>query len=425
MREQLKQVGVNKHPDHLALAYSAWAPIAADGKVPDSERTEWLERVLTCCRVTNDYKHAFKRWKASFRSPTDRIFELQLVSRLLVGHGNASATDVGLTVHHTWGVPVIPGSSLKGLLGNYVDAVFGPDTVELAPWDQPEDQQERARWQGVLWQAARIRRGPGELYRKIFGAPEADEDDEMLRHNIEAGAVAGQVIFHDALFVPGSADNSPYALDVITVHQKRYYDSNGNNNHWPCDYDDPNPVSFLTVRPGTQMLFALSGPTELTEVVEQLLKDALAEWGIGGKTSSGYGRFGPVKAQSSAHATGTARGAQQLAQAGRGTNAGTGRPASAQDKSRDSRLAVLMEASGQQAPKPPRLDKSIPSLRAGQKIKVRVTSTQGSQWTGDYQGITVTFQKPGHGELGADKLVEVQLQSEHGGIWKARFVKYK
>jgi CRISPR-associated protein Cmr6 len=289
MREVLQSVGV---PDHLGLAYDAWAPIGAGGKVPDEKRASWLSK-LAELKVSPDYARAFERWRSSFREPADRVFDLTLASRLLAGHGNASAADVGLTVHYTWGVPVIPGSALKGLLAHYVDAVYGPADPCLPPWEQPDGERDRARYQGATWHWPRIRRGPGEVYRALFGAPDADEDGVMRGRAIEAGASTGRVVFHDAMYVPGSVvDDRPYATDVLTVHQKSYYDSSGGS--LPSDHDSPNPVAFLTVRPDVRMLCALSGPPEWTELAEKLLLDALREWGVGGKTSSGYGRLLPA-----------------------------------------------------------------------------------------------------------------------------------
>lgn len=289
MRQVLRQIA--DVPDHLGLAYDAWAPVGAGGKVPDDTRAGWLSQ-LAGVKVSHDYARAFERWRSSFAAPGDRSVEVTLASRLLVGHGNASATDVGLTVHHTWGVPVIPGSALKGLLAHYVDAVYGPADPSLPQWEQPDGERDRARYQGVTWHGRRVRRGPGEVFRVLFGAPDADEDGVMRERAIESGASTGSVVFHDALYVPGSvADDRPYATDVLTVHQKSYYDSSGGS--WPSDHDSPNPVAFLTVRPHARMLCALSGPPEWTEVAEKLLVDALREWGIGGKTSSGYGRLLP------------------------------------------------------------------------------------------------------------------------------------
>jgi len=184
------------------------------------------------------------------------------------------------SVHHTWGVPMIPGSALKGLLAHYVDAMYGPENTDLPPWEQQDMERERVCYQGVTWHGRRVRRGPGEVYRALFGSPDADEDDAMRDRGIEAGAAAGRIVFHDAL--PGSAEGDrPFAADVLTVHQKGYYGSSGVA--WPNDYDNPNPVGFLSVRPGARMLLALSGPPDWTRLAERLLTDALREWGVGGQ----------------------------------------------------------------------------------------------------------------------------------------------
>lgn len=286
MRRALATVGT---PDHVALAYDTWAPVGDDGKVSDGQRPDWLSK-LEAIAVPPDYARRFDRWRKSFSTAGDRVFELQLASRLLVGHGSSSATDVGITVHHTWGVPVIPGSALKGLVAHFVDAVYGPSDPDQPPWEQRGDERNRANYQGVTWRGRRIERGPGAVYRALFGAPDAEEDEEMRARGFDAGASAGLVIFHDALYVPGSLpEDKPFAADVLTVHQKAYYDSSGGS--WPNDYDNPNPVAFLTVKPGARFLFAVSGPADWTELAEHLLRQALEMWGVGSKTSAGYGRL--------------------------------------------------------------------------------------------------------------------------------------
>ncbi len=302
MRDVLRTVGT---PEHLGLAYDAWAPVGDDGKVADNQRAEWLS-ALAALAVAPDYSRSFQRWKTSFSAPGDRVFELVLASRLLVGHGNSSAIDVGITVHHTWGVPVIPGSALKGLVAHFVDATYGPDDPQRKPWEQAGHERTRADYQGVTWRGRRIERGPGAVYRALFGAPDAQEDDAMRERGFDAGASAGLVTFHDAVYVPtGGADDRPFAVDVLTVHQKGYYDSSGGS--WPNDYDNPNPVAFLTVRPLARLLFALSGPADWTDLAERLLRDALEKWGVGGKTSTGYGRLiAPERVMTTAARTGAA-----------------------------------------------------------------------------------------------------------------------
>jgi len=272
MRMVLESLG---EPHHVGLAYDAWAPVVVDGrpeslgKVLDDRRGEWLGK-LAGLSIDRDYPHFYGRWKASFGEPDAHTFELALASRLLVGHGNSSGTDVGITVHHTWGVPVIPGSALKGLLAHYLDAVHGPG-----------QEGDPAREQCAGGQGSR---GPGEVYRVLFGAPEAGGKSAPAR------ASAGMIQFHDAIYVPHSVpEDRPFAADVLTVHQKSYYDSTGQS--WPNDYDDPIPVAFLTIRPCVRLLFALSGPADWRKLAERLLRNALEQWGVGGKTSAGYGRL--------------------------------------------------------------------------------------------------------------------------------------
>jgi CRISPR-associated protein Cmr6 len=321
-------------PDHFGLAYGAWAPMGergALGKVPDHWRDAWFDS-LSGIKIPADYTQAFKHWHGSFTS-ADRLAVFELDARLLLGHGNASATEVGLTVHRTWGVPFLPGSAIKGLLAHYVDATLGPDWPRRAPYDggSPEAT-ERARYQSPAFDERRIALGPGDVYRTIFGAPDADDDETARQKGRSAGASRGWVVFHDALCIPpgfkttvraragsgageGLSDGAtagrtgperketegPFKPDVLTVHQKTYYrtaigsSSSGQaadsvEPSWPNDYDCPNPVGFLTVRRGVRFLLALSGPPEWLRLLEPLLAAALRDWGVGGKTSAGYGR---------------------------------------------------------------------------------------------------------------------------------------
>ena len=54
-------------------------------------------------------------------------------TRLIIGLGGESPLETGLTLHHTFGVPIIPGSAIKGLAAHYCDQVFGdlPNGQEL------------------------------------------------------------------------------------------------------------------------------------------------------------------------------------------------------------------------------------------------------------------------------------------------------
>jgi CRISPR-associated protein Cmr6 len=63
----------------------------------------------------------------------------------------------------------------------------------------------------------------------------------------------------------------------------------------PTDFDDPNPVTFLSVHGTFCVAVSCDVPgtvgDEWASRVFGMLSDALKEWGIGGKTNSGYGRL--------------------------------------------------------------------------------------------------------------------------------------
>ena len=114
----LDKIGEKPALHHFGYAYELLAPPpGGDGKVDPKRRDSWLDR---CDSMTVDpeYQRFYDLWKRDFQAGCTRTIKAK--SRLLVGHGNPSGADVGLTVHHTWGVPVIPGSALKGVLAHYI-----------------------------------------------------------------------------------------------------------------------------------------------------------------------------------------------------------------------------------------------------------------------------------------------------------------
>lgn len=290
---QLDAYPVSALPDHSGLAYEVWSPNSTKGgKVPDDLRSKWIEGIASNAKRPEGYNAAYTKLLNSYGETRSWTKTGQLKSRMLVGHGQASGLDVGLTLHHTWGVPVIPGSALKGLLANYIQLNYGPENTRFHPNDPAHPEPDRAPWQGVGWDGTAIKYGPGELYRILFGAPEADKDGDFGGEN---GATQGYVIFHDALVVEGKEDERLLTSDVLTVHQRAYYNAGHDKKKqvpWPSDYDEPNPVSYLAVNSGLRFLFALSGPSDWTKLAGELLMEALEQWGVGGKTSIGYGRFG-------------------------------------------------------------------------------------------------------------------------------------
>lgn len=185
------------------------------------------------------YAPAFARWQAALADAAR--LDATTTGPLAVGLGNPSPFEVGLTLHHTYGVPYLPGSALKGLA------------------------LRAARQNGV----------PEDVMTAIFG-----------QQNVKEKASAGHVTFWDGWMRPAERDF--LGLDTVTVHHPEYY---GDGGQWPTDFDDPNPVAFLSVRPGVRFELRLGGPPEHAAYAARLLEWGLTHLGLGGKTNAGYGSF--------------------------------------------------------------------------------------------------------------------------------------
>jgi len=231
-------------------------------EVPDAHAELWLDRYMddqdskkrggfiadvSAIPTPEIYVAFYNRWTQKLHDMGAKIYPAHVKTRMIVGLGDESVLETSITLHKTYGVPYIPGSALKGLAASYARQRLAED------WQKGSD-----------------------AYQVIFG-----NTDE-----------AGYISFFDALYIPGTGFKKQALYpDVMTVHHRHYYQ---NPAIPPADWDDPNPVPFLTAT--GSYLIALAAP-ELQEQeawIEKtftILRYALAEMGIGAKTSSGYGRL--------------------------------------------------------------------------------------------------------------------------------------
>ncbi|MBD3186556.1 type III-B CRISPR module RAMP protein Cmr6, partial [Candidatus Bathyarchaeota archaeon] len=110
---------------------------------------------------------------------------------------------------------------------------------------------------------------------------------------------AGLLIFNDAWITPDTLENS-ILQDVMTPHHQDYNGGSETNEFKaPTDDDQPIPVPYYSVQGTFSVTLGIDTKPddpkgkEWLELGFLLLTEALELWGIGGKTSSGYGRLLP------------------------------------------------------------------------------------------------------------------------------------
>ncbi len=197
---------------------------------------------------------------------------------LLTGSGymhdvkNDNAFKLGFYFDHTTGLPVIPGSSVKGVLrsafekanGNYIKYIL-------------ENELNLNRQLNITKLKEHIFEGKGYIEKngkKIW--------DYLPMHQRD--------VFLDAF--PVKVKNKLLGNDYITPHK----DKDGNYN----PLKNPNPIQFLKVMPGVTFRFEFilrdfrdeNGNTLITaDNKRDLFKAILQDLGIGAKTNVGYGQF--------------------------------------------------------------------------------------------------------------------------------------
>ncbi|MCC6026628.1 MAG: type III-B CRISPR module RAMP protein Cmr6 [Caldimicrobium sp.] len=249
-----------------------------------------------------DYINKFKE-KVQKPEPPPKVegyaiekFRLKTAYRLVIGTGYPSFIENGFLFHHVYGIPYIPGETLKGLartvfILSVVEAIkgkFDPSKIEEGLSEEAEKEiSEEAK--GILHKIPeRINiildnytiENPVETFRKIFGSKKR----------------RGQVIFFDAYPVDFNPSEH-FEADIMNPHYGRYYQAD----EAPADWLGPTPIHFLALKEGIDFEFSLGlAPLEpmedneeklLLETAKKLLEVGLKNFGVGSKKRKGYGWF--------------------------------------------------------------------------------------------------------------------------------------
>jgi CRISPR-associated protein Cmr6 len=239
---------------------------------------------VNCSIITNNQKNNIE-----ILFPYSTEIKLKPDWRLTLGLGGASVFETDITLHHTYGVPYIPASSIKGVVRSYIiEEQFDND------------------------EAAAIM---DEVFCDIFGCSKEHEihikgNDGKVRKNKKLSWYGknmpkkperrGAIHFFDAF--PMETKDIQISMDIMNVHYKDYYDAVKKDGKYkeekvkpPADWSNPTIINFLTIKKATFQFLLASKDGNLTtlkiqeKTIEEWLTEALENHGIGAKTAVGYG----------------------------------------------------------------------------------------------------------------------------------------
>lgn len=181
--------------------------------------------------------------------------------RMVCGMGEQQVHENNMVLHRIYGIPYIPGSSIKGKLRRLIIKKYF------------SGEQEALR---------------NETFRLIFGSSKGDTGNR------------GGVFFNDAFPI-----TVPVIVpDVISVHYPDYYKKEGQIS--AHDSEKINPIYFIAVERTTFRIslaikeslnntgvfsFGNTRYASLLEVVTAHLPELINEFGLGAKTRKGYGKL--------------------------------------------------------------------------------------------------------------------------------------
>jgi CRISPR-associated protein Cmr6 len=223
------------------------------------------------CKLTDHDKqvmHALRKRQAALADPflnAENLLavEAKAIAPFTTGLGNEHPLENGFAFLNPYGLPYLPGSGVKGVLRQAARELASGDWGEKHGWTP-------------------------EAMDALFGKAPREGSDE--------GHQRGALTCWDV--IPQLAGDT-LQVEVMTPHQTHYYQQDKT----PHDSGSPNPITFLTVPPGSSFTFHIQCDEPflqrlLPELVREhrwqaLLNAALThafDWlGFGAKTAVGYG----------------------------------------------------------------------------------------------------------------------------------------
>lgn len=312
---------------HAFELYCPYWSDRPDFKLIKDKKSEALELVSQCPpdKALNNALLQRAQHLSLAQTDTDILtLPLELISPLLAGSGIEHVSENGFSFARPYGLPVLPGASIKGSLRAAAEylALCEPesgwrmsDVWWLFGWEASAD----------YWMQPPVNEeydGRSTAFREVVGAMQHNEAaalDDFFEH--AASLPAGADLVRQWLALPDDASqreqfsfrglldfwdmpllDAEAIVDIMTPHHKAYYEGN----EPPHDGGEPVPIPFLAVGPGATARLTIQwsprAGLQHCESLQQLnanwhilfesLVQQTAKWdGFGAKTAVGYGRF--------------------------------------------------------------------------------------------------------------------------------------
>ena len=250
-------------------------------------RHAW-EKILRLTANDKATMRALAQRQAHTAQATSNVSTLDAIATapFTTGLGNEHPLENGFAFLNPYGLPYLPGSGIKGVLRQAARELASGDWGDTHGWN--EEKTHLLERQGN--KSIEL-----STIDALFGLESANGDSEHVR---------GALSFWDAIpQIPGDS----LAVDVMTPHQSHYYqqrqDRKSGESTSPHDSGAPNPISFVTLPPGTGFAFHVRcDQVHLTRLAPDLAHEQrwqtlltaafehAFEWlGFGAKTAVGYG----------------------------------------------------------------------------------------------------------------------------------------
>jgi len=319
-------------PGHrFRLYFDGWN-FNAQGKFEAKKDRAALERYSNYPRLSLMLVKELRDRQLMHAHPSDFVCHLKATSSFVTGMGLDHPIENGFAFLDPYGLPYLPGSSIKGVLRRAAEELALFTTIGAEPWElgdiwwlfgidgqsafwraapkgeTPEAKLARETWQKKFEEAVERWSQQNRLVEldPLFEALGEDwkknRKKTLLELHKRPSALGklhnkGALECWDAVLLP---PNNTVRVDVMTPHFSGYFQDKKKPKA-PTDDQDPTPIPFMAMPKGTKMRVIMryrpthSHPPALggrwIKLIDSAMLAACGWVGFGAKTTAGYGRW--------------------------------------------------------------------------------------------------------------------------------------